>query len=162
MEFCQQRQPVGLIMVWNLLSLTGELLPHLYLQLRVRSEVAEVGLRLTFPSCECVGLLHEPCAQSRAGSSPCAWECRAPVPRELPLPHEEILEVKLTAHEVFCHLGWADGNVPRVGSVKECFAREVLAGLDQLASTCSHLHPGWQCDRGGTANFEARFRAPCS
>lgn len=101
-------------MVWDLLSLRGELLPHLYLQLRVRSEVAEVGLRLTFPSYECVGLLHEPCAQSRAGSSPRSWQCRAPAPRELPLPREEILEVKLTVREVFCHLGWADGKVPRV------------------------------------------------
>lgn len=61
-EFCQQRQPVGLTMVWGLLSLTGELLPHLYFQLPVTSEVADVGLSLTFPSlqtaalgCECVG-----------------------------------------------------------------------------------------------------------
>lgn len=76
-EFCQQRQPVGLTMVWGLLSLTGELLPHLDLLLQVRSEVADVGLSLTCPcvqtaalGCECVWPLHEPCAQGRAGSSP--------------------------------------------------------------------------------------------
>lgn len=107
-------------MVWGLLSLTGELLPHLDLQLQVRSEVADVGLSLTFPSLQTAALGVSVCG-SCMSPVPRAGQAAAPEPgsadpssQKAPLPHEEVLQVKPGVLEAPCPLGGAGGPVPRV------------------------------------------------
>lgn len=69
---------------------------------------------------------------------------------ELCMTQEEILEVKiLTVLEVLCYLGLScmeKAPTDELLCVKNALPGEVVAGLDQVASACTLLHPGWQWD----------------
>jgi len=85
---------------------------------------------------------------------------------ELAVAQEEILEVKLlTVLEVLCCLELSCAEQAPAGEllcVRNALPGEVVAGLGQVASVCVLLHPGWQWDCRGAADFKAQFGASFS